>query len=198
MSGHGLHHYGPHHGHHGHSHQGHPEAVERITVMQGQVYVGTGRPEILTTVLGSCIACCLYDPVAHVGGMNHFLLAEPSPGSGTVADQNYGIYLMELLINQMMTRGGVKSRMKAHIYGGANMHTGMARIGDANAKFARNFLAEEKIPLVKSDTGGESARRVDFDPVLGRTRCRLAEPVAAPAAKPIIRPQTSGGEVELF
>ena len=175
-----------------------PNELQRITVMQGQVYVGNGRPEILTTVLGSCIACCLYDPAVRVGGMNHFLLAEPTPGSGTVADQNYGIYLMELLINQMMTRGGVKSRMKAHIYGGANMHVGMTRIGDANAQFARNFLAAENIPLVRSDTGGESARRIDFDPVMGRTRCRVVEPVAAPAPKPAGRPMPDGGEVELF
>lgn len=182
------------HGAHSHVHA----HVERITVMQGQAYVGTGKPEILTTVLGSCIVCCLYDPLARVGGMNHFLLAQPNPGSGAVADQNYGVYLMELLINQMMTRGAVKSRMKAHIYGGANMHAGMARIGDANARFARDFLAAEKIPLVRSDTGGESARRVDFDPVLGRTRCRAVEQVAAPAPKPIARPQTGGGDVELF
>lgn len=170
----------------------------RITVMQGQVYVGTGAPEILTTVLGSCIACCLYDPIARVGGMNHFLLAEPTPGSGTVADQNYGIFLMELLINQMMTRGGVKSRMKAHIYGGGNMHAGMTRIGDANARFAQNFLADEGIPVMRQDVGGDTARRVDFDPVLGRTRCRHVEKVAAPVSKPVSQPATSGGELELF
>lgn len=171
---------------------------KRITVMQGQVYVGTGAPEILTTVLGSCIACCLYDPVARVGGMNHFFLAEPTPNSGTIADQNYGIFLMELLINQMMTRGGVKSRMKAHVYGGGNMHAGMTRIGDANALFALNFLTEEGIPVVRQDVGGESARRVDFDPVLGRTRCRHVEKMAAPAAKPIAQPAGRGGDLELF
>ncbi|MGD9810443.1 MAG: chemotaxis protein CheD [Sphingobium sp.] len=170
----------------------------RITVMQGHVYVGTGANEMLSTVLGSCIACCLYDPVARVGGMNHFLLAEPSPDSGTIADRNYGVYLMEMLINQMMTRGGVKSRMKAHIYGGANMHAGMTRIGDANAAFARNFLIEEKIPLVREDTGGDLARRVDFDPVMGRTRCRIVKKVEAPAVKPTVRPREGGGELELF
>lgn len=173
--------------------------LRRVTVMQGQAYVGTGEPEILTTVLGSCIACCLYDPAARVGGMNHFLLAEPGSGSGTIADRNYGIYLMELLINQMMTRGGLKSRMKAHIYGGANMHVGMTRIGDANALFARNFLMDEGIPLVRGDTGGESARRVDFDPVMGRTRCRRIRTAAVTvAAEPVARPRQADGEVELF
>lgn len=171
----------------------------RITVMQGQVRVGSGQPEILTTVLGSCIACCLYDPVAQVGGMNHFLLAEPTGGGrGVIADETYGLYLMELLVNEMMKRGAVKKRMKAHLYGGANMHAGMTRIGDANARFARQFLQDEGIPVVRCDTGGEAARRVDFDPVLGRTRCRTVEPVAAPAPTPVERPRRSSGDVELF
>ena len=169
----------------------------RITVMQGQVYVGSGAPEILTTVLGSCIACCLFDPLARVGGMNHFLLAEPTAGRGTVADENYGVYLMELLINQMMTRGGIKSRMKAHIYGGANMHSGMTRMGDANARFAVKFLDQERIPLARDDTGGVLARRVDFDPLKGRARSRIVEEVVA-MSRPISRPQSSGGELDLF
>ncbi len=169
----------------------------RITVMQGQVCVGDGTPQILTTVLGSCIACCLYDPLARIGGMNHFLLAEPHPGSGTVADANYGVYLMELLINQMMTRGGLKSRIRAHIYGGANMHTGMTRIGDANARFAVSFLAAERIQLVREDTGGHRARRVDFDPLRGRARSRIVEKVAEPTTSPIM-PRGAVGDVELF
>ena len=77
------------------------------------------------------------------------------------------------------------------------MHAGMTRIGDANARFALNFLAEEGIPVVRQDIGGESARRVDFDPVLGRTRCRHVEKVAVPAPKPIAQ-SVSGGDLELF
>ena len=173
-------------------------APERITVMQGQAHVGSGRSEILTTVLGSCIACCLYDPIARVGGMNHFLLAEPQGGRGTVSDETYGLYLMEVLINEMMKKGASKARMKAHIYGGANMHAGMTRIGDANAAFASKFLNDESIALVHRDVGGESARRVDFDPVMGRSRCRTVEPVAAPAPTPTQRPQRVRGDVELF
>lgn len=78
------------------------------------------------------------------------------------------------------------------------MHSGMTRIGDANAIFAANFLAAEKIPLLRQDTGGVQARRVDFDPVMGRTRCRIVERVAAPAPKPTVPSRASGGELELF
>jgi chemotaxis protein CheD len=171
---------------------------DRITVMQGQVVVGCRHDEILTTVLGSCIACCLYDPVAQVGGMNHFLLAEPNAGSCAGSDHHYGLYLMELLINEMMAKGAVKARMKAHVYGGANMHSGMSQIGSANARFAQSFLDMEGIELVRSDVGGSCARRVDFDPVKGRTRCRIVEPVAAPAPKLTKRPAKGCGDVELF
>jgi len=115
-------------------------------------------------------------------------------GSGTVADANYGVYLMELLINQMMTRGGLKSRIKAHIYGGANMHTGMTRIGDANARFAINFLAAERIPLIREDTGGHRARRVDFDPLRGRARSRIVEQVAAPSVGQTSMPRAAMSE----
>ena len=168
-----------------------------VTIMQGQIYVGTGKPEIVTTILGSCIACCLYDPVARIGGMNHFLLAEPAPDSDVIADASYGTYLMELLINQMMTSGAVKSRMKAHIYGGADMHRGMTRIGDANARFARQFLETENIPLVRCDIGGDCARRVEFDPVRGRVRVRTVGRRDVPVERPSL-PRPTSGEVELF
>ena len=78
------------------------------------------------------------------------------------------------------------------------MYTGMTRIGDANARFAKTFLGAEKIPVLRIDVGGNMARRIDFDPVMGRTRCRIVERVAAPAPRPVARPQTDGGELELF
>ncbi len=107
----------------------------RITVMQGAVEVTNEDEVMLTTVLGSCIAACLFDPVAKVGGMNHFLLAEPEHREGQPAtfDEHFGLYLMELLVNRMMQAGAIKSRMRAHIYGGANIHKQMRAIGSVNA-----------------------------------------------------------------
>jgi chemotaxis protein CheD len=78
--------------------------------MQGQALASGDKNLEYSTVLGSCVATCLYDPEAHVGGMNHFLLAEPPPGyGGTSLDEHYGLYLMELLINEMMAKGARKS-----------------------------------------------------------------------------------------
>ena len=181
---------------------GHPVPLSlapttRLTVMQGQVRVSAGPRVELTTVLGSCVATCLYDPVVEVGGMNHFLLAEPESNNGRV-DEHYGVYLMELLINEMLHQGATKSGLRAHLYGGANMHAGMARIGTANAAFAQAFLARERIPLVREDLGGMHARRVDFRPATGRVRYRTVEDAGAMQERPMQRPARSTGDVDLF
>lgn len=174
-------------------------AARRVTIMQGQACASDDRGVTFTTVLGSCIATCLFDPIAGVGGMNHFLLAEPPAGRSSFRlDEHYGAYLMELLINEMLRLGAIKSRMKAHLYGGANMHAGMAKIGSVNAEFAQRFLDHERIAVAHSDLGGTEARRVDFMPALGRSRCRLAAATAAPAPKPMERAPRSTGDVELF
>jgi len=170
-----------------------------ITVMQGQAHVSDEPQVELGTVLGSCVASCLYDPLARLGGMNHFLLSEPPPGQpGYAVDVHYGTYLMEVLINAMLARGGSKARMKAHLYGGANLHAGMQAIGTANAEFARHFLEREGIPLVRADLGGGLARRVEFRPASGQVRCRQVAATAAPDTVPVTRTPPSVGDVELF
>jgi chemotaxis protein CheD len=174
-------------------------APERITVMQGQALVSAAPQAELSTVLGSCVALCLFDPEARLGGMNHFLLAEPPVGvSGDTVDEFYGTYLMELLVNQMLAKGARKSRLRAHLYGGANVNRNMMRIGSANADFARRFVQREGIELVRSDLGGSNARRVDFRPASGQVRCRTVEDRFAPPVQPTSRPARATGDVELF
>ncbi len=86
--------------------------LTRITVMQGQARVSAGPRVEFSTVLGSCVATCLYDPEVELGGMNHFLLAEPLPGApSTGFDERYGVYPMELLINKMLANGASKPRL---------------------------------------------------------------------------------------
>lgn len=174
-----------------------PVAVTRLTVLQGQARVSAGPRIELSTVLGSCVATCLFDPEEQVGGMNHFLLAEP-PAGGHEVDEHYGVYLMELLINEMLANGAAKHRLRAHLYGGANLYPGMAQIGSANAAFARNFLSRERITLMREDLGGNCARRVDFRPASGLVRCRNVANTMAPEERPIARPVAALGEVELF
>lgn len=174
-------------------------APKRITVMQGQAVVTAEPRAELSTVLGSCVALCLFDPEARLGGMNHFLLAEPpANASGDTVDEFYGTYLMELLVNQMLAKGARKNRLRAHLYGGANVNRNMMRIGSANADFACRFVHSEGIELLRSDLGGVNARRVDFRPASGQVRCRAVEDRFAPPVQPTSRPAKATGDVELF
>lgn len=167
--------------------------------MQGQALASSSPTIEYSTVLGSCVATCLYDPENHIGGMNHFLLSEPPANApGTRIDEHYGVYLMELLVNEMLGRGARKSALRAHLYGGANVNRNMMRIGSMNAEFAREFLRREGILLMREDLGGTSARRVDFRPASGQVRCRTVEDRFAPPVQPTPRPAVARGDVELF
>ena len=173
--------------------------VNRITVIQGQARASADPQAEMNTILGSCVATCLFDPVARVGGMNHFLLAEPPKSTrGDGFDSKYGLYLMELLVNEMLQLGAVKSRLKGRLYGGANINADLGSFGSANAAFAREFLAREGIKKVFEDLEGTRARRIQFRPASGLVRCREVAPVAAPTDKPLVRPQSALGNVELF
>ena len=139
-----------------------PRAV-RHTVLQG-AYEVSGDPHlVMTTVLGSCVICCLFDPVARMGGMNHFLIALPPHSSHALSGdaQRCGVYAMLVLVNEMLKQGAVRATRRAHLYGGANMHEGMRAIGTENAQFAEKFLRADNIRLARSDTGGVQARRLD-------------------------------------
>ena len=173
--------------------------LERVTVMQGEAHASADPKVELSTVLGSCVATCLYDPVARIGGMNHFLLAEPpSTRSRETFDEHYGLFLMELLVNKMLGLVAFKSRLKARVYGGANLNPAMSPIGTANGAFAHKFLQNEGIPVAFEDLGGRAARRIHFMPASGMVRCRTAPIESAPMDKPLVRPQSASGDVELF
>jgi chemotaxis protein CheD len=131
-----------------------------VTVLQGEYRVTTDPKIVFSTVLGSCIAACIYDPENGVGGMNHFLLANARQGGA--ANARYGIHAMELLINGIMKKGAVRSNLKAKVFGGAKMSANLSDIGASNADFVQRFLRDEGIPCISSSVGGTSARRVRF------------------------------------
>lgn len=178
-----------------------PEATfRRVSVIQGETRVSDDPQVVMSTILGSCIAACLYDPDVKAGGLNHFLLAEPGQGDTDPRSmQRYGVYAMEVLINAILAKGASRHRLRARIYGGAAMHDGFRDIGAANAVFARQFLRDERIALVGEDVGGKSARRVEFRAALGLARCRIVTDTMTPIPKPIRRPAPPPiGDVEFF
>lgn len=173
--------------------------MRRINIIQGEQAVVSEPDTMVTTLLGSCIAVCLHDSVARIGGMNHFLLAEPSDNARPQGDEllRYGVHAMELLINGMMARGASRARLKGHIYGGANIIAGLGTIGSQNAAFARRFLETEGIVTGHMDIGGRSARKVEFIPYDGRSRC-LSVTEAVPTLAIPARAPARGGDLELF
>lgn len=139
--------------------------TKTVTVLQGDYKVAKDPTTVFSTVLGSCIAACIYDPENGVGGMNHFLLASSSGEGG--ANARYGVHAMELLINGIMKQGAQRPNLKAKVFGGAKMSANLSDIGANNAHFVQQFLRDEGIPVISSSVGGTSARRVRFHAATG-------------------------------
>ena len=153
---------------------------------------GSGRP--ISTILGSCVATCLHDAEAGVGGMNHFLLPEANGSSAPAA--SFGINAMELLINDLIKKGADRRRLTAKVFGGARMIAGLSDVGAKNAAFVLDFLKREGIPCTAQSLGGTQARRIQFWPDDGRARQKLVGE-AVLVEKPV-EPPKAASEVELF
>lgn len=144
--------------------------MPRYVITPGEQHSGAGT-FLVSTLLGSCVAACLYDPVAKVAGMNHFLLAnrryaKEQPLNITEAGR-YGMHAMELLINEMVLLGAQRKRLRAKAFGGGAVLDVVSKdnflcVGDVNARFVREYLASENIPLEASDLGGELGRVIRF------------------------------------
>jgi chemotaxis protein CheD len=140
-----------------------------IEIFSGQVYVTDKRDLVISTILGSCIAVCLYDSMAGIAGMNHYVLPMDlrpiRQGKKSLTQEfNYGLQSLDKLLSEMSTRGAVKSRMQAKIFGGAKViQTYYADISQANVDFAESYLERLRIPIVKQDVGGTIGRKILFD-----------------------------------
>ncbi|MEM7253193.1 MAG: chemoreceptor glutamine deamidase CheD [Pseudomonadota bacterium] len=145
-------------------------------ILPGEFYVTTSS-ELLVTVLGSCVSACVWDPQAEVGGMNHFMLPEGSPGgrfSDDVLDRatRYGYFAMEHLINSVLKGGAWRSRLLIKLAGGAQMFGQQVAVGESNIEFVRKYVAMEGLRLVGEHVGGHEPRKVVFDPRDGRVRVK--------------------------
>lgn len=138
-------------------------------VARRQVYLHAGQmfasaePTSVVTILGSCVAVCLFDPVAKVGGINHYLLPlavrrERSPRFGSVA--------VALLLDEVLGRGARRGNLRAKVFGGAGVLDGLRgngrHLGHDNVDFALRALEAAAVPVVESDVGGKRGRKVIF------------------------------------
>jgi chemotaxis receptor (MCP) glutamine deamidase CheD len=140
--------------------------IHRIIV--GETFA-SAHPTWISTILGSCVAACIHDPISQIGGMNHFLL--PEPGSDGQASARYGSYAMDLLINQIMKLGGDRRRLVAKVFGAAHS-LGSPEVARRNQAFIRTYLEREQIAVRGARLGGTQALEVRFETQSGRALCR--------------------------
>lgn len=172
----------------------------------GELYASK-RNILIVTVLGSCVSACLMDPVAHIGGMNHFMLPDRAGNTTLLSEPaRYGAHAMEMLINNLLSMGARRERLEAKVFGAGRVLAGLSDVGARNAEFALEYLERERIPVKASDVGGEHARKVYLfvetgrvlvkeikhlrnDTVISRERAYAVE---------IGGKRVAGGDVELF
>ena len=182
------------------------EGVERVTINIGGLRASS-EPLVIDTVLGSCIAACLYDSVSGVGGMNHFMLPEGFDPDNP-ASTRYGVHAMELLITEIMKLGGQRRRFQAKVFGGGhvlNIRESLDGVPQRNIEFVRRFLNVERIPVMTEDVGGYQARRVLFYSNTGKVMLkRLGNNEAVRTAEEemvyliSLKKQKTDGDVTLF
>ena len=142
-----------------------------VKVFPGEHYV-TAADEMIVTVLGSCVSACIRDPVAAVGGMNHFMLPESGDRESEWAEASsgmrYGNVAMERLINDILAHGGLRHRLEIKVFGGGNVLKGHSDIGHRNASFVESYLLAENLPIAAGHLRGTHPRRVHYFPMTGR------------------------------
>ncbi|HZE91024.1 MAG TPA: chemoreceptor glutamine deamidase CheD [Rhizobacter sp.] len=175
---------------------------DAVKILPGEYFVHNEDMLIMTT-LGSCIAACLYDRNAKVGGMNHFMLPDGVGDSG-----RYGSYAMELLINEMMKRGAQRMTMEAKVFGGGQVVSGMTtmNVGERNTNFVMDYLKTERISIVSKDVLDIYPRKVCFLPGSGKAMVKRLAPTNTDAllaqdraaVQKAIPATTGGGSVDIF
>ena len=135
----------------------------RVYLQPGQLYA-SAQPSAVTTVLGSCVAICLWDSVAAVGGMNHYLLPFfAGAGKGT---PRFGNVAVAQLLDRLQAAGALRGRLQAKVFGGACVleafQARQGHLGEKNASVAFKVLEELGIPVVSRDVGGRSGRKLIF------------------------------------
>ena len=181
--------------------------IQAVKILPGEYYV-TGKDMLIVTVLGSCVAACIRDPLTGVAGMNHFMLPDGGSQSDVLsASARYGGFAMELLINQLLKLGARRGGLEAKVFGGGNVLRALsaANVAERNAAFVLEYLKMENIPIVAQDLLGTYPRKVYQFVKSGKVRMKKLTEVRNDTIfererdyrSQLIRTDTAG-DVELF
>lgn len=134
-------------------------------INSGEYHVSNDPTEVITTLLGSCVAVCLFDPESGVGGMNHFMLPEPRTGIIRLfqLDARYGRHSLDLLLRGVLKKGARREALQAKVFGGGKMfESRQYNVPEANVEFAVNYLVDKEIPIIAMDVGGNYGRKIYY------------------------------------
>ena len=180
--------------------------IHAAKIGPGELYASK-RNILIVTVLGSCVSACVMDPVARIGGMNHFMLPDRTDSKSLVSEPaRYGAHAMEMLINNLLSMGARRERLEAKVFGAGRVLANMSDVGARNAQFALEYLERERIPVRARDVGGEHARKVylfvDTGKVLVKEINQLRNDTVLSRerayASAIGSKRISSGDIELF
>ncbi|MDX9943365.1 MAG: chemoreceptor glutamine deamidase CheD [Azonexus sp.] len=143
--------------------------TEAAKILPGEYFV-SNQGILLVTVLGSCVAACVRDVEAGIGGMNHFMLPDDGGRDTAGTSARYGSYAMEVLINHLLKLGARRNRLEAKVFGGGAVMASLAssNVGARNAEFVLRYLKTEKIPVVAKDLLDSYPRKVYYFSQTGR------------------------------
>jgi chemotaxis protein CheD len=138
----------------------------------GDLVIAT-TPFTISTVLGSCVAVCVWDAVLAIGGINHFLL--PHGTRDRLTPMRYGNVATHELVSRMIRLGSRPSSLEAKVMGGASVIESLngSALGQQNATAALAVLTEHRIRVAAQDVGGTRARRLLFNTTDGGVRVQL-------------------------
>ncbi len=179
-------------------------------ILPGEFYVSS-QTELITTVLGSCVAACIRDTKLGIGGMNHFMLPKSRSPDGSwggdfATQSRYGNWAMEYLINAILKMGGSRTNLEVKIFGGANVIQSSAVVGTKNIDFVLRYLEDENMAVAAQDLGGVYPRKVMYFPDTGAAKVRRLKDLSnstivdreSTYRKRIDGTEEEGGSVELF
>ncbi|HNX58197.1 MAG TPA: chemotaxis protein CheD [Spirochaetota bacterium] len=139
-------------------------SIQLVNVGVAQVKMGSS-PQVLRTILGSCVGICIYDRQKKIGGLAHVLLPEATSQESNI--EKYADTAIPMLVDLLLKQGCRKEFMSAKIAGGASMFkfsqaNTLGQIGDRNIEATKKALSMKGIPILAEDVGGNSGRVIDF------------------------------------
>ena len=141
-----------------------PAPARSVYLHPGKLFAAA-EPATVSTILGSCVAVCLFDAEQGVGGVNHYLL--PHWAAGAEASARYGNVALAALLERVLALGARREALQAKVFGGACVldafrGDGAGHLGERNARLADGFLRGEGIAVAARDVGGSRGRKLLF------------------------------------